>query len=164
LLGAPFGVGGQVKVKSFSGETAHLALLTEVVLRKDGKDSRMKVVSVEEKGGSLLFKFAGIDSPEAARALQGAEIIVPRDAAAPLGEDEYYIEDLKGVCVYYGAEFLGHIRDVMEGGGGDLVELELPGGETRLIPFRKEFFDKIDLQTGRADLAVRWIIEEGEVA
>jgi 16S rRNA processing protein RimM len=156
-VGSPFGLKGFVKVRSLSGEIGHLLKLTRAVLRQEGGE---RVWEIEESAGpSLVMKFRGIDSPEAAKALAGAELLVGRDEAAPLGRDEYYIEDLKGLEVWEGEEALGLINDVLEGGGGSLVELRLKTGETRLVPFRNEFFGELDLKGGRARLLCRWILE-----
>ena len=106
------------------------------------------------------MRFSGIQSPEAAAALKGAEVIVDREYAAPLKEGEYYVEDLKSLEVVTAAgESLGHIADVVEGGGGDLLEITLVCGETRLAPFRKEFFGDISLEEGKITLLEPWILE-----
>jgi 16S rRNA processing protein RimM len=160
LVGAPFGIKGFVKIRSLSGETAHLLKLTRIVLRQDGVEKTMEIEKSAPALPSLVMKFAGIDSPEAAGVLRGAELLVEREGAAPLAEGEYYVEDLRGMEVVSDTgEVLGRIDGIVEGGGGDLAELRLPGGETRLVPFRKEFFPSIDPEKGRALLAARWILE-----
>jgi 16S rRNA processing protein RimM len=160
LVGAPFGLKGFVKVKSLSGEIDHLLKLTEVTLRQGETEKTVKIEESAPLFPSLVMKFAGIDSPEAGRTLRGAELLIGRDRAAPLAGGEYYVEDLRGMEVVSDTgEILGHIGDIIEGGGGNLVELRLSGGETRLVPFRKEFFPSISLEKGRALLATRWILE-----
>ena len=160
LVGAPFGIKGFVRIRSLSGEIDHLLKLTRIVLRQDGTEKTMEIEKSAPALPSLVMKFAGIDSPEAAGVLRGAELLVGREGAAPLAGGEYYVEDLRGMEVVSGAgEVLGRIDGIVEGGGGDLVELRLPGGETRLVPFRKEFFPSIDPEKGRALLAARWILE-----
>ncbi|MDR1617836.1 MAG: ribosome maturation factor RimM [Treponema sp.] len=160
IVGAPFGLKGFVKVKSLSGEIDHLLKLTQVTLRQGETE---KTIKIEESAPALphvVMKFAGIDSPEAGRTLRGAELVVGRENAAPLAEGEYYVEDLRGMeVVSETGEILGHIGGIIEGGGGSLVELRLSGGETRLVPFRKEFFSSVSLEKGRALLAARWILE-----
>jgi 16S rRNA processing protein RimM len=158
LIGPPFGLKGFVKVRSLSGEFDHLLKLKQVVL-KQGDREQVRELEAAEGAPSLVMKFRGIDSPEAAKTLTGAELLVGRDEAAPLGQDEYYIEDLKGLEVWEGAEVLGSISDVLEGGGGSLVELQLRNGETRLVPFRDEFFGEVDIEGKRARLLCRWILE-----
>jgi 16S rRNA processing protein RimM len=119
----------------------------------------------DNSGEFLLVKFEGIDSPEAAKALAGAELIGDRSQAAPLKNGEYYIEDLKGLEVIAGVQdssgddILGHITNILEGGGGELAEIKLLSGEIKLIPFRKEFFGDISLEKHQAVLLEQWILE-----
>ncbi|MDR2182042.1 MAG: ribosome maturation factor RimM [Treponema sp.] len=166
LVGAPFGVEGRVKLRSLSGEFGHLLALDSARLRLGGTITEYRIDSVSASPPSV--KFAGIDSPEAARALKGAEILADRDHAAPLGTDEFYIEDLKGLDVVMNTGGMsgrvGAIRDVIEGGGGFLAVVALASGAERLVPFRREFFGAIDLDAGRAELLAGWILEPDEAA
>ena len=188
-MGAPFGLDGFVKVKPFSGETGHFSRVDNVILSQDGKEKTWDIAEIISRGEGLLIRFAGIDSPQAAGALKGAQIIAGREHAAPLKEGEYYVEDLKGLeVVTVEGKVLGHITDVIEGGGGQLVELELSAGlspgplpglpegnlggtfgsrprrkvpapQTRLAPFRKEFFGDISLEEGKIVLLEPWILD-----
>lgn len=178
VVGAPFGVKGFVKVHVPSGETEHLETLKTARLRHNGAERNYAVEDVGGSPSSFVMKFRGVDTPEAAKLLAGAELIVPREAAAPLDEDEFYVEDLRGVAVILlpangaadgvatgsgeGAgkvEVIGEIVDVLEGGGGQLAEIKLPGGGKRLVPFRNEFFGDIDLEARTAVLRERWMLE-----
>ena len=170
-MGPPFGLEGFVKVRSLSGETAHLSALKSVCIkREDGaKLIFEKVLPIEKtmcSGEFFLIKFLGIDSPEAAAELRGAKLMADRSQAAPLREGEFYVEDLKGLTVIAAnfadsenEEVLGSITDIIEGGGGELVELKLLSGETKLVPFRKEFIADINIESGRMILREKWILE-----
>jgi len=164
-VGAPFGVKGFVRIRSGSGETGHLSELQSVVVSKDGNEKRLQIEECRDaSAGHVLMRFKGIDSPEAAKTLTGAQLIVDRDQAAPLGEGEFYIEDLKGLAVVSAAgETVGSITDIIEGGGGELAEVKLINGEKRLVPFRKEFFAEIsprnDPREGRLVLQNLWVLE-----
>ena len=48
---------------------------------------------------------------------------------------------------------------MLEGGNGQLIEALLPGGATRLIPFRNEFFGEVDPEKRRAVLLKEWVLE-----
>jgi 16S rRNA processing protein RimM len=181
IVGLPFGLDGRVKVRSLSGEEEHLLHLKKTVLRKNGEEKEYGVEAAFSR--PLSLKFAGIDSPEAAKALGGAELIAGREEAAPLSEGEFYIEDLKGLAVYAAkttaerksapgqtpeeaapeqppeSEMIGHISDIVEGGPSFLAEITLVSGEKRLVPFRNEFFGPVDLDKGRIELLLRWILE-----
>jgi len=160
LVGSPFGLKGFVKVKPFSGETSHLSCLKNVILRQGEKEERRDVAEAVSQGKILLVRFAGIDSPEAAGRLRGAEIIIGREYAAPLRKGEFYVEDLRGLEVVGGeGKVLGHIINVVEGGGGNLAEVKLLSNETRFAPFRKEFFGEVDFKRGRIMLLESWILE-----
>jgi len=165
IVGAPFGIKGFVKVKPLSGETKHLLRIRSVTLRQDGGERLLNIEESALSGGKaapfLVMRFSGYDSPEAAKALCGAELLVDRENAAPLNKGEYYIEDLKGLEVYTydGGEIIGHINGITEGGGADIAEIRLNNGKLKLIPFRKEFFPEINPEEGRVVLQNLWILE-----
>lgn len=164
IVGGPFGVKGQFKVWVPSGETDHLECLESLTLRRNGVErSYIK----ESSGGSpdnYHIKLKGIESPEEALTLKGAEILVGRKEAAPLYEDEYYIEDMKGLTVVHqdaeGRDVpLGTVRDVLDGGGGQLIEVALAAGKLGLVPFRSEFVGEVDLERRTLQLLETWILE-----
>jgi len=164
LIGAPFGVKGFVKVRSCSGEIDHLLKLKSVIVSIDGKERLLQIEesSASAAGGSsqpsVLMRFAGIDTPEAAKSLNGAQLLVSREQAAPLGEGEFYIEDLKGLPVMSeNGETIGYITDIIEGGGGELAEIKLNNGEKHLVPFNSEFFSEITLD--KVMLRHLWILD-----
>jgi 16S rRNA processing protein RimM len=160
IVGSPFGLEGFVKVKPLSGEIDHLLKLKSATLRQNGKET---VLAIEESAPNppvIIIRFAGFHSPEAAKVLAGAELIVSREEAAVLKPGEFYVEDLKGIEVYdEDARVLGHINAIIEGGGGDLVEISLNNGKRKLVPFRKEFFSGIDPENRRVILNNLWILE-----
>ena len=177
-IGSPFGLTGRVRIESLSGEESHLFDLKKVQIRKEKTDKEnIKEYIIEEVFASpLSIKLKGIDSPEAAKTINGAEILISMDQAAPLREGEFYIEDLRGLEVIADGKTIGVISDLIEGGGGFLAELILksgtsaepdhsmvgrrfPSGEKRLVPFRNEFFGTIDQVAGRVELLNSWIIQ-----
>ncbi|MCL2215090.1 MAG: ribosome maturation factor RimM [Treponema sp.] len=156
-IGAPFGVKGFVKVRSASGETEHLLKLKSVTVIKDGKEQHLQIA--ESSGAAngigalsaVLIRFKGIDNPESARTLSGAQLLASRDQASPLGEGEFYIEDLKGLPVLSeDGGLIGHVTDIIEGGGGELAEIKMLTSDVKcLVPFRKDFFKEIAPEKGR---------------
>ena len=157
LIGSPFGLSGRVKIESLSGEKNHLFNLQKVLLRKENSETEYKIE--EFFSSPFSFKLKGINSPEEARALKGAEIIISRAEAVPLSQGEFYIEDLRGLEVTVEGTFAGTIGDLIEGGGGFLAEIVLTNQEKRLIPFRNEFFGTINLEENRIELLHKWILE-----
>jgi 16S rRNA processing protein RimM len=158
IIGAPFGIKGHVKVRSCSGEYEHLRRLTTLVVRCGQGERLFTLEETVPINQGLGMKFRGIDTPEQAQNLRGGELITDRAHAAPLKSDEFYIEDLRGLAVVETGVVLGHIQDVLEGGGGSLAEIRLVSGAVRLVPFRKEFFGDICPEAGTAVLLEPWIL------
>ena len=159
LVGPPFGLKGFVKIKPFSGEAGHFFRMKEITLRKGGIDEKRGVAEITTNGEMLLIRFMGIESPEAAAGLNGAEIIAEREFAAPLKTGEFYVEDLKGLDILNGEENLGQISDIVEGGGGFLAEVKLTSGLIKFVPFRNEFFGEVNLDLGTIILLEPWILD-----
>lgn len=160
LVGAPFGIEGFVKINSLSGEHEHLARLTTVTLWQDERERVFEVEATAPLSRGLAMKLKGIDSPEAAKLLGGAQIVGDRSHAAPLRQGEWYVEDLRGLTVRLSdGETVGQITDIVEGGGGNLAEIQLQSGELKFVPFRKEFLTDIDIEKGSVTLVTAWILE-----
>lgn len=84
---APFALEGFVRLRSLSGETGHLSRLSSAVLRGRTGERVYKIEAARTIEGSprdILVKFKDIDTPEAAKALSGSEILLSRREAAPL--------------------------------------------------------------------------------
>jgi 16S rRNA processing protein RimM len=159
-VGAPKALEGFVRIKPLSGETGHFFRLKEVTLKKGEREETKTVAETILHGDDLLMRFEGINDPESAKALKGAELITRREYAAPLNDGEYYVDDLKGLEVLApDGSTVGRIVNLLEGGGGDLAEISLLSGDTKLVPFRKEFFGDVDLEKGKIALIESWILE-----
>jgi 16S rRNA processing protein RimM len=165
-LGAPKGVRGDLKIQSYSGESAHFLKIKEAELRGadpatgTARTLRLKVVRIEGEGSALTMAFEGYPSPETARVLTGMEIIVPRAQAAPLKANEWYICDLVGLSLVVEGQTVATVRSVFEGAADPCLEAVLSGGRTALVPFRKEFIGKVDIEAGRIDLLAPWLLDE----
>jgi 16S rRNA processing protein RimM len=152
------GVRGYVKVISFSGETGHFFNLEKILLKSDRQEKEVEIEEVKPLGDSIILKFAGIDTPEKAKALAGMEILVPRKNAAPLEEGEFYHADLNLCSVSCDGEIIGRVKSIMEGGGGELFEIELNSGEKVLVPFRDEFIGEISIEEKLIEIKEKWIL------
>lgn len=165
-LGAPKGVKGDLKVQSYSGESAHFRVLKEIELRPSAAGGaktpslRLKVLRVGGEGPSLTMAFEGYPSPEAARALTGRDIVVPRAEAAPLGPDEWYIDDLVGLELVSGGERLAKVASVLEGGAEPWLEAVLDGGRRAIVPFRGVYVGEVDIAAGTIELLVPELLDE----
>ena len=162
VIRTSWGVKGWLKVKSFSGEWDHFLSLESITLknRKSGAGRKYSVEGVRMHNGGIIIKLSGIDTPELGKTLSGSEILVPRELAAPLAENEWYIYDLIGLnLVDKDGRSLGEITGVIES-SDDLLEIRKTSGEYSLIPFRSEFVEEPDLEKGEIILNEPWLLEQ----
>lgn len=157
-----FGVKGWMKLTSHSGEWTHFSDLALVVL-EDPRSKRCREYRVEgfqmHHGGGVM-KLQGIDSPEEAKTLSRFEILVPRELAAPLQDDEWYLKDLEGLSVLNPeGDRIGRVAGVIES-SDDLLEVERDDGSSFLVPFRKEFVAEPDIADRSIVLNADWLADE----
>lgn len=158
VLLASHGLKGELTVRSFSGRIEHLAALTTVLLRRGAEERTVAVRSVRAKLPDAVMKIDGIDTPEDARRLRGFEIWVPRAAASPLEDGEYYAVDLCGCALLTGEERVGRILSVVEAGASNMLEVEGTQGKVFLVPFTKHFIGEVDLAARTVQLREREIV------
>ncbi|NCB01054.1 MAG: 16S rRNA processing protein RimM [Spirochaetia bacterium] len=140
VLRGPHGLKGSIKLKSFSGEVAHLLDIKKVQLRHGTEVRLFEVDEVITHGDELLIRFRGIDSPEKARTLNGWELWVDREDAAPLEQGEYYSADLMDSSIIVEGEVVGKVVAILDGPQALLLEVKHSVGEkTSLIPFMAPF-------------------------
>jgi 16S rRNA processing protein RimM len=147
LIRTSFGIKGELKVKSLSGEYEHFIVLKEIDLKvKDGRFLHYQVEYCKQQKDTLVMKLKGIDNPEVGKQLNGSEIWVERKFAAPLEEDEYYHADLCGCVVYLDNKQIGTVKAIAEGHAYELVEVLLSGGKTLIVPFTGEYIGAVDIE------------------
>jgi 16S rRNA processing protein RimM len=136
------GVAGEVRLKLFAQGVESF--------RKDMRfdvGGRVLTLKSVRPGRQPVARFAEINDRDAAEALRGALLTVPRSALPPLDEGEYYHADIIGLpCVSAAGEPLGAVVAVENFGAGDILEIELPGGKRAMVPFRAGIADLAETQ------------------
>lgn len=109
------GVGGEVKLKVFAEQLdAHRSF-------NDG------ALTLQSLRNGNIARFKEIADRNAAEAMRGTVLTVPRDALPALDEGEYYHADLIGLAaVSTDGDELGHVVAVENFGAGDVIEVERP--------------------------------------
>ncbi|MGH6839238.1 MAG: ribosome maturation factor RimM [Methylocella sp.] len=148
-IGAPRGVGGELRLISFTGVPGAIAALTP--LFDESGTRRFSILSLRPiKHNMFVAKIAGVDDRARAEALANAAIYVSRESLPAAGEDEFYLADLIGLAAMNEAgEAFGSVVDVLNFGGGDILEIACPHSrETLLLPFNKKVFPHVDIEAG----------------
>ncbi len=144
---------------SYSGEYDHFGRLGTISARKGAAVKTLRVEAARTVGGGLLLKFAGIDTPEAAKLLADFELWVPKENAAPLEKGEVYLADLAGCSLVSGSEKKGTVTGYLEGGSAVLLEVVKTDGSTCVVPFMDVYLGDIDLTGRTIELKADWLLE-----
>jgi 16S rRNA processing protein RimM len=148
VIGAPRGVRGELRVKSYTADPEALAgygPLTDVSGRRA---FRLRVL--DRKGDMLVARIDGVNDRDAAEALKGIRLYVARDALPAPEADEYYQADLLGLrAETRDGTALGTVRAVEDYGAGPLLELALEDGRLMFVPFSDAVVPVVDVAGGR---------------
>ncbi len=134
VIGA-HGVTGEVRLKLFTDDLRAYARFN---------DGKLTLKSLRDGSNGAIARFVEVPDRNAAEALRGIAITVPRAALPPLGEGEYYHADLLGLAVVSTAgQTIGTVAAIDNFGAGDVLDIERPaaGGQpaTRfMVPMRHE--------------------------
>jgi len=129
IIGA-HGVTGEVRLKLLSED-----LKAYPSLSGGGRTFTLKSIRPAQAGA--VARFAEIADRNAAEALRGTELSVPRSALPPLEEGEYYHIDLLGLPCMVDGRTIGTAVLVDDFGAGDVLEIEKPDGKRFMVPVAK---------------------------
>ncbi len=142
---APHGVHGAVRVQPWCDDAD---MLTEFdLLYFDGGKTPVEILSAVLHKNVVLMQLRGVTTMDAAQALRGRILYVPRDALT-LEENTYFIQDLVGLTVIDADNSditYGRLTDVLQTGANDVYEITRPDGRKALIPAIKQVVIQTDL-------------------
>lgn len=124
------GVAGEVRLKVFAEDL-------DAYRTFNGGTLTLKALRPGSNGA--IARFAEVRDRNAAEALRGTALTVPRSSLPPLGEGEYYHADLLDLPVT--AEDgtpIGQVVAIENFGAGDVIEIERTGGARFMVPMRPE--------------------------
>lgn len=127
VIGA-HGITGEVRLKVFADDLSPY---------RSFNDGQLTLKSVRTGSNGAIARFAEVNDRNAAEALRGTALTVPRTALPPLEEGEYYHADLLGLqAVSTNGELLGRVVAINNFGAGDVIEIERPDGDRFMVPMR----------------------------
>ena len=139
VISSTHGVRGEVKVFPTTDDVTRVRQLKKVYLDTGREMLPLEIQNVKFFKQFAILKFKGIDNINDIEKYRGKSLMIDREDAVDLEEDEYFIADMIGmkVCTEDGSEF-GTLKDVMETGANDVYIIDsLEHGEV-LIPAIRE--------------------------
>lgn len=168
----PYGLKGWVKMYTFGEARDGLGDFAQWWCNRGSEDQPVWQLvipeAVADHGGTLVAKWPGVEDRDAAFALKGLQVAVPRSLFAQPAEHEYYWSDLIGLAVCNRQnEALGQVIGLLDLGPHQVLRVlrvrradgvaatagaATPGAaaaaaaqEERLIPFVPQYVDAVDL-------------------
>ncbi len=134
VISSTHGIRGEVKVFPTTDDPARFKKLKNVLLDTGRERLELEVQSVKFFKQFVIVKFRGIDNINDIEKYKGKSLLVPREDAVELGEDEYYIADLMGMEVFTEEGRFGVLKDVMETGANEVYIIDSDEHGEVLVP------------------------------
>ena len=150
VLGAPHGVKGEIRLKSFTADP--LAIQDYAPLTDKTGQRRFAIRTARlVKDDMLVVAVEGVTDRSAAEALTNVTLWVPRDQLPEPDEEEFYHADLIGLVAHApDGSIIGTVTAVHDFGAGDILDIAPIGdGPSLLVPFTKAIVPVVDLAAGR---------------
>ena len=129
VIGA-HGVTGEVRLKVFA---------EDLTPYKSFNDGALTLKSTRHGSNGTIARIAEVTDRNAAEAMRGTELTVPRSALPPLAEGEYYHADLLGLPAFsVGGDVLGKVVAIDDFGAGDVIEIERDTGKRFMVPMNAD--------------------------
>lgn len=143
------GVRGEVKVFPTTDDSARFKKLKNVILDTGKEKLDMEITNVKFFKNLVIVKFKGYDNINDVERFRQAKLLVTRDNAVKLAEDEYFIADLIGLKASSDeGEDLGEITDVLQTGANDVYVISKEGTPDLLVPAIKDCVVNVDIEAG----------------
>jgi 16S rRNA processing protein RimM len=149
VITSPHGIRGEVKVFPTTDDPRRFSDLEKVYLDLKSGISERTVEGARYQKNMVLLRLSGIADRTEAENYRNCDILITRDQALPLAENEYYIADLIGLSVVSddGRE-LGELEDVMQTGANDVYVVSGGRFGEILIPAIPDCSIRTDLEAG----------------
>jgi 16S rRNA processing protein RimM len=96
---------------------------------------------------SPILRLDGVAGRDAAEALRGEDLLVPRSAAPALEDDEYWAEELEGCAVRDGEVEVGVVERLLAYPSCELLEVRRAGGgDALLVPLVHDAVRSVDVE------------------
>lgn len=161
VVTATHGIRGEVKVFPTTDDPGRFRKLKKVLLDTGKEKLELEIEQVKFFKRFVILKFKGFDDINDVEKYRKRPLLVTRENAVKLKENEYFIADLIGMRVYTEDAYLGILKNVIRTGANDVYEVEREGGKDVLIPAIRPCIRAVDVEKGRMDVhLLEGLVEE----
>ncbi|WP_421763294.1 ribosome maturation factor RimM [Ekhidna sp.] len=145
------GLNGEVSISLEVDFPNEYQNLESVFLEQQGKLVPFFIDTLQINRDKALIKFEDIDSLDDAKAIVKSKLYLPLNSLPELEPGQYYFHDLIGCMVFEGDAELGHIKEVIDLNGNQLLVVEAKEKEI-LIPLKDEILTHVDIPSKKVNV------------
>ena len=149
VISSTHGVRGEVKVYPTTDDPERFLDLAQVTLDTGREQITLEIQNVKFFKNMVILKFKGYDNINDIEKYKGKDLLIHRDQAVKLKEDEYFVTDLMGLkVVAEEGTVLGILKEVIPTGANDVYVVQPENGKELLLPAIKDCILNVDLEKG----------------
>lgn len=150
VISSTHGLKGEVKVFPTTDDPERFRKLKKVYL-DTGKDYMpLKVTGIKFFKNQVVLKFQEFQDINEIEKYRGKDLLIDREQAVPLAENENFIVDLIDMDVYDKEEKrLGTLTDVLQTGANDVYVVETDEGKEILLPAIPSCILDVDVEAAK---------------
>jgi len=141
------GIKGEVKVYPTTDDINRFEYLKNVYLDTGKEFLALEIEDVKYFKQMVILKFKGYDNINDIEKYRGKDLLIPREEAIELGEDEYFICDIIGSEVFTDeGNRLGILTEVLTTAANDVYVVKNEKNKEILLPSIKECILDVDVE------------------
>ena len=150
VITSTHGIKGEVKVFPTTDDPERFKKLKKVELDTGKERIPLEIAGVKFFKQFVILKFKGIDDINDVEKYRKLPLLVSREDAVELEDDEYFMADIIGMTVYTDEnELFGELTDIMETGANDVYVINSEKYGEVLIPAIKDCIKEIDTDNNK---------------
>lgn len=147
VITSPHGVHGEVNVFPTTDDAKRFLDLKKVYIDTKKELLERCIENVKFFKNMVILKFENMNDRNEMEKYRNCDLLIDREDAVPLGEDEYFICDLIGCdIILENGEKLGVLKDVITTAANDVYEVEKTDGVEILIPVIRDCILATDIE------------------
>ena len=155
VISSTHGIRGEVKVYPTTDDPERFLNLDEVILDTGREHKILEIEGVKFFKNQVILKFKGYDNINDIEKYLKKDLLVDREHAVELGENENFIADLIDMEVVTDeGKVLGTLTDVIETGANDVYAVKTPEGKEILLPAIRDCIRDVNVDEKRMTVHV----------
>lgn len=149
------GIHGEIKVFPTTDDMKRFKKLKNVILDTGKENLTLEIETVKFFKQMVILKFKEFNNINEIEKYKGKDLLVTRENAVHLENDEYFIFDIIGALVVTEeGEEIGELTEVLQTGANDVYVINSNNGKELLVPVIRDCVLDVDTQNKKVVIRV----------